>query len=142
MSVGSRKSGADDGKREAAEPSTLRLDKWLWFARVIKSRTLAAGLVVDGRVRINRDKVEKPSHPVRPGDVLTVGVGDRVRILKVVAMGHRRGPATEARLLFEDLTPPPSSVSRPPEVPSREPGSGRPTKRDRRLIGRLTLDDD
>jgi len=123
-------------------PSTLRLDKWLWFARVIKSRTLAAGLVVDGRVRINREKVEKPSHPVRTGDVLTIGVGDRVRILKVVAMGSRRGPATEARLLFEDLTPPPASTPRIPEVLSRDPGSGRPTKRDRRLIDRLTHDED
>ena len=141
MSGGSRQCETVD-KDGGDGPSTLRLDKWLWFARVIKSRTLAAGLVVDGRVRINREKVEKPSHPVRAGDVLTIGVGDRVRILKVVAMGSRRGPATEAKLLFEDLTPPATNAPRNAEVPSREPGSGRPTKRDRRLIDRLTLDDD
>ncbi len=141
MSGGSRKGDPVD-HIGATGPATLRLDKWLWFARVIKSRTLAAGLVLNGRVRVNREKVDKPSHPVRAGDVLTIGVGDRVRILRVVAMGSRRGPAAEARQLFHDLTPPPTAAPRTPDVPSREPGSGRPTKRDRRLIDRLTLDDD
>jgi ribosome-associated heat shock protein Hsp15 len=116
-----------------------RLDKWLWFARVIKSRTLAAGLVTDGRVRINRVKASKPSQMVKPGDVLTISVGARVRILRMVAPGVRRGPAEEARGLFEDLTPPPPASDSPPLAApeQRQPGAGRPTKRDRRLTDRL-----
>ncbi len=119
-----------------------RLDRWLWFARVIKSRTLAAGLIEDGRVRLNRQKVTKPSQSVRPGDVLTITVGPRVRILKVVALGVRRGPAPEARLLYEDLTPPMEKPD-PASLPDaeRERGSGRPTKRDRRMLDRFKGED-
>ena len=119
-----------------------RLDRWLWFARVIKSRTLAAGLIADGRVRLNREKVAKPSQSVRPGDVLTVTVGPRVRILKVTALGVRRGPAPEARLLYEDLTPPfeKPDPATAPDAP-RERGTGRPTKRDRRLLDRFKGED-
>lgn len=117
-----------------------RLDRWLWFARVVKSRTLAAGLVTDGRVRVNREKVTKPSQSIKPGDVLTVVVGPRLRILKVLAIGERRGPASEAQALFEDLSPPPPPRDAAPPGPApdgeREPGSGRPTKRDRRLTER------
>jgi ribosome-associated heat shock protein Hsp15 len=117
-----------------------RLDKWLWFARVVKTRTLAATLVSEGHVRINKAKVEKPAASVKPGDILTIGLRGRVRILEVRAGGVRRGSATEAAVLFQDLTPPP-----PPRAPGdalpndgdREPGSGRPTKRDRRLLDRL-----
>lgn len=117
-----------------------RLDRWLWFARVVKSRTLAAGLIEDGRVRVNREKATKPSQSIKPGDVLTVVVGPRLRILKVLDVGERRGPATEARTLYEDLTPPPPPAAERPAVPApdgaREPGAGRPTKRDRRLTDR------
>lgn len=113
-----------------------RIDKWLWFARVVKSRTLAAGLVNEGHVRVNRVKVDKPSQTVRPGDVLTIGLRGRVRILEVVAGGARRGPPTEAALLFKDLTPPPAPRAETPEM-GRDPGSGRPTKKDRREIDRL-----
>ena len=116
-----------------------RIDKWLWFTRVIKSRTMAAELVSDGKVRINKVRAEKPSQVVKPGDVLTVGMGGRVRILEVVAPGSRRGPAPEALGLYKDLTPPP-----PPRDPSlgdqsngRDAGTGRPTKRDRRLTDKL-----
>ncbi len=124
---------------EIAASQTQRVDKWLWFTRVIKSRTLAAELVCAGKVRINRVRAEKPSHLVKPGDVLTVGLGSSVRILEVVAPGIRRGPAPEAQALYIDLTPPP-----PPRDPSlgdqssgRDAGTGRPTKRDRRLTDKL-----
>jgi ribosome-associated heat shock protein Hsp15 len=93
--------------RDAAGPepeATQRLDKWLWFARVVKTRTLAAGLVEGGKVRINRARVEKPSHSVRVGDVITVTAHRQVRVLKVLAPGVRRGPPTEARKLFEELS--------------------------------------
>ncbi len=95
-----------------------------------------------GSASIGRKSISR-ANPSAPGTCPNHWrVGDRVRILKVVAMGSRRGPATEAKLLFEDLTPPATNAPRNAEVPSREPGSGRPTKRDRRLIDRLTLDDD
>ena len=118
-----------------SKPGSQRVDRWLWFVRVVKSRTLAAGLVADGRVRINRTKAVKPSQSVKPGDVLTLTVGPRLRIYKVVALGHRRGPPAEAQALYEDLSPPPPPREPTPETvldEAREAGSGRPTKRDRR----------
>lgn len=113
-----------------------RLDKWLWFARVAKSRTLAAALVGGGKVRVNRTKVDKPAHTLRPGDVVTIALGPKVRVLKVVAPGVRRGPAPEAQGLFEELTEPTPrpSLEASPAAGMREPGSGRPTKRERRQI--------
>lgn len=135
----------DGGEETPGDPRTSgqRLDKWLWYARVAKSRTLAAGLVTGGKVRINRTKVDKPSHTIKPGDVVTVSVGPKVRVLKVVAPGVRRGPATEARGLFDELTLRPERPLVEGGAPGnaagaasahREPGSGRPTKRDRRQI--------
>jgi ribosome-associated heat shock protein Hsp15 len=120
-----------------------RLDKWLWFARVVKSRTLAAGLVTGGKVRINRTRAEKPSQIVRKGDVLTISLGLRVRVLEVVAPGTRRGSPIEADALKIDLTPPRQRTAQPLAAPlaTREPGTGRPTKRDRRRIDRLTEGD-
>jgi ribosome-associated heat shock protein Hsp15 len=115
-----------------------RIDKWLWFARVAKSRSLAAKLVTEGAVRINRIKTTKPADSVKPGDVITVTVRHHVRVLEVRSPGVRRGPAPEAAALYADLTPPP-----PPKEdaaatgPQRGPGAGRPTKRDRRLIDKL-----
>lgn len=132
--------GPDTGP--VAPSGSQRLDKWLWFARVTKSRTLAAGLVSDGRVRLNRERIEKPAALVKAGDVLTIAVGARVRILEVVSPGKRRGPAPEAQALYRDLSPPPPPKEEAVEPPgAREPGSGRPTKRDRRQIGRFTGED-
>ena len=80
-----------------------RVDKWLWFARVVKTRVLAAGLVEAGRVRINRHKIGKPGYPVGLGDVLTVALHGRIRVLKVLACANRRGAAAAAR--FDARTP-------------------------------------
>ena len=124
----------------AAGDGAQRLDKWLWFVRAIKSRTQAAGLVTDGKVRVNRERVDKPSHALRPGDIVTVSIRGRVRVLKMLAPGNRRGPPTQARMLYEDLTPPPIPVDRAtvaaPDA-HREPGQGRPTKKERRQIDRF-----
>ena len=87
----------DDSRRSAPADGTQRLDKWLWFARIIKSRTLAAQLVEDGKVRVNRARAAKPSQTVRPGDVLTIAIRGHVQVLKVLAPGVRRGPPAEAR---------------------------------------------
>jgi ribosomal 50S subunit-recycling heat shock protein len=98
---------ADDREHDdAAQPAgTQRIDKWLWFARIIKSRTLAAQLVVEGKVRVNRVKATKPSQSVRVGDVLTVTLRGRIDILQVLAPGERRGPPEEARRLYNVLSP-------------------------------------
>jgi ribosome-associated heat shock protein Hsp15 len=80
-----------------------RLDKWLWHARVVKARSSAAALVEAGHVRINGVRERAPGHAVKAGDVLTVALDNSVRILKVVAFAERRGDATAARVLYEDL---------------------------------------
>ena len=80
-----------------------RLDKWLWHARVVKARTSAAALVEAGHVRINGVREKSPGHAVKVGDVLTVGLDNSVRMLKVVGFSERRGDASAARVLYEDL---------------------------------------
>ncbi|HVY99605.1 MAG TPA: RNA-binding S4 domain-containing protein [Dongiaceae bacterium] len=117
---------------------TLRVDKWLWFARFARTRTSAAKIVTEARFRVNGQPTEKAHHPIRPGDVLTFALGPHIRIIKVLALAARRGGAPEARLLYEDLDPPrPKSVAVEPLVAVREEGAGRPTKRERRLTDRL-----
>lgn len=81
----------------------LRLDKWLWHARFIKVRGLAAGLVAERRIRLNDQIVAKTHQLVRAGDVLTLRQGEKLHVLRVLDLGQRRGPATEARLLYEEL---------------------------------------
>jgi ribosome-associated heat shock protein Hsp15 len=81
----------------------LRLDKWLWQARFFKTRALAAMLAARRKIRVNSAVVSKPHHRVRPGDVLTFPQAQTVRIVRVVALGSRRGPASEAQSLYEDL---------------------------------------
>lgn len=80
-----------------------RLDKWLWHARVVKARTSAAALVEAGHVRINGVREKSPGHSVKVGDVLTIALDHSVRVLKVVGFSERRGDATVARVLYEDL---------------------------------------
>jgi ribosome-associated heat shock protein Hsp15 len=86
--------------------TTQRIDKWLWFARITKTRSMAAALVGGGALRVNRQKITKPSHQVAPGDILTLAVGGRVQVVKVLDVGIRRGPAAKARLLYQDLNDP------------------------------------
>ena len=121
-----------------------RIDKWLFFSRAVKSRSLAAKLVVAGRVRINRDKAAQASDLVKPGDVLTITLDRRIFVWKVLGAGVRRGPAEEARTLYEDMSPPPTPKGEalPDAIPAlREAGSGRPTKRERRQTDRLHGED-
>jgi len=134
----------DDEDRQPA--GTQRLDKWLWFVRVVKSRTQAAALVTGGKVRLNRARVDKPSHTVKVGDVVTVSAHHRVRVLRVVGPGLRRGPPTEAQLLYQDLSPPSEQCSSAASegvgpdsgtASRRETGTGRPTKRERRALDTL-----
>jgi ribosome-associated heat shock protein Hsp15 len=114
-----------------------RVDKWLWHARVVRTRGAAAGLVSAGHVRINGVRVAAASHLVRLGDVVTVALDRRVRLLKATGYAARRGSADDARGLFEDLTPPAAPTRPNPPVGARDPGAGRPTKRERRELEAL-----
>ncbi|MFN4057214.1 MAG: RNA-binding S4 domain-containing protein [Roseinatronobacter sp.] len=108
---------------------SIRLDKWLFHARFLKSRSLAAEAIQTDGVRVNGLRVSKPAHLVRAGDVLTFALGSRVVVARILAPGTRRGPAPEARALYDDLSPPPPApdLSRPVPVPG-----GRPDKAARR----------
>jgi ribosome-associated heat shock protein Hsp15 len=116
---------------------SIRVDKWLWAARVFKTRSLASTACDGGKVDVN-DEAAKPARKVRAGDRISVSLprGHR-RILKVAGIGDRRGSAEAAKALFEDLTPPEPPRPRFAPPPRREPGAGRPTKRERRDIDRL-----
>jgi len=116
----------------------IRLDKWLWQARFFKTRSLSARLVSGGHVRVNGRKVSKPAQAVAPGDVLTFPQARRVRVVHILALGTRRGPAPEARALYDDLAP--EARDDPPPASPRHEGKGRPTKRDRRKLDRLGPD--
>jgi ribosome-associated heat shock protein Hsp15 len=130
------------------KPSTTaldrqRIDKWLWHARVVRTRSQAAALAAAGLVRINGQRIDAPSRPVRAGDVVTVALDRAVRVLKVVAFAERRGSAEDARALCAIIEPSPVRPAErllPPGL--REPGAGRPTKRERRAIERLREDDE
>lgn len=91
--------------------SRQRIDKWLWFARMVKTRTLAAAIVSQGQVRLNKVKVGKPAQEVGPGDIITLAAHGRVRVIKVLAIGARRGPASEAQALYEDMAAPAPDAS-------------------------------
>jgi ribosome-associated heat shock protein Hsp15 len=80
-----------------------RLDKWLWHARVVKARTGAVALVEAGHVRVNGAREKAPGHAVKAGDVVTIGLDRGVRVLKVIGFAERRGDASTARMLYEDL---------------------------------------
>jgi ribosome-associated heat shock protein Hsp15 len=116
---------------------SVRLDKWLWAARVFKTRGLAADACDGGKVDVNA-AAAKPARALRPGDLVRVTLPQgRHRVLKVVLLHDRRGSAAVARGLFEDLTPPEPPRIRLAQPPRREPGAGRPTKQQRRALDRL-----
>jgi ribosome-associated heat shock protein Hsp15 len=117
-----------------------RIDRWLWHARLVRTRSAAAALAESGHVRLNGERVTASSRAVKIGDVLTVALTGNVRILRIEALVERRGGAGDAQRLYEDLTPPrepQAAETGPSPAGQREPGSGRPTKRDRRALERL-----
>ena len=81
----------------------MRIDRFLFFIRLAKSRTLAQAVIADGHVRVDGRRVEKPSEEVRVGSIVALPLNDRVRVLRVVALPQRRGPAAEARDCYEEL---------------------------------------
>ncbi len=95
-------------------PESIRLDKWLWQARFFKSRALASKLCAAGRVRIDREVTTKAHAAIRVGQVLTFPQARDIRVVRVTALGTRRGPAAEARTLYEDLAPPEAQAASHP----------------------------
>ncbi len=127
--------------------AALRVDKWLWYARFFRTRSLATKACNAGKLRISGAPVSKAHHKVKPGDVLTFPQARHVRVVKVLALAVRRGPAAEAQALYQDLKPP-SAEGRLPKIAgvrlpgirapgNRPPGAGRPTKQDRRALDKL-----
>jgi ribosome-associated heat shock protein Hsp15 len=121
----------------AGETASLRLDKWLWFARFFKSRSLATRFIETGHARV-RGAPAKPHTAVHADDVITFTVGGVVRVVRIRALGTRRGPAVEAKTLYEELTSPAPEGSPESRLPFyRDGGAGRPTKAERRALDRL-----
>jgi ribosome-associated heat shock protein Hsp15 len=118
------------------QPARQRLDKWLFFARIAKSRTLAQNWVEAGQVTINQEKARRPSADVKVGDRLEIMTAERDLVLVVKAPGESRRPYEEAKLLYEDISPPRERLSRF-EQATRAPGAGRPEKKERRETDRL-----
>ena len=136
----------DTSKAQEKDPvQSQRIDKWLWCARFFKTRTIAAKFVSQNVIRLNRDSqslhVEKPSFLIRAGDSLSFSIGERLRLIGIIATAARRGPASEATTLYEDNSPPlPPREEKLPKNPSRAKGMGRPTKKDRRAMERFADD--
>ncbi len=109
-------SRSSDPDVEAAPRGTLRLDKWLWHARFFKTRALAAAVVSKRRVRVNGQPALRPSRSVGPGDVLTFPQAGHIRVVRVLGLGDRRGPAAEAQALYDDLDPPADRAAQEPDT--------------------------
>lgn len=122
-----------------------RLDRFLFFSRAVKSRTLAQKIIESGAVRVNSERTERTDHKIGAGDVLTMSLHGRILVWRILDPGTRRGPASEAQGLYEDISPPP--VARAEQSPyeaaiaARPVGAGRPTKKERRETDALKRDD-
>ena len=101
------------GKADPAAAPRLRLDKWLWQARFVKARAVASALIEAGSVRVNGTRVTRPGRDITAGDVLTFPQGPRIRVVRILALGLRRGPAPEAQALYLDLDPDASAPDLP-----------------------------
>jgi ribosome-associated heat shock protein Hsp15 len=132
----------DKSPQPATAKTSVRIDKWLWAARCFKTRSLSGEACAGGKVKIN-GKTAKASSSVKPGDLIEALTPGGPRVLRVEALAERRGPASVAQTLFDDLTPEPEPRPErqlPPLLRNR--GAGRPTKRERRQIDRFLRDDD
>jgi ribosome-associated heat shock protein Hsp15 len=125
----------------ADDTKALRLDRWLWYARFFKTRNLATRLIASGKLRLNGEVMSKPHRTAVVGQVLTFMQQNDVRVIEIVVLGQRRGPATEAAELYNDLSPPVARTKVDETTvqgfENRLRGSGRPTKRLRRETDQL-----
>ncbi|MDY8107589.1 S4 domain-containing protein [Fulvimarina sp. 2208YS6-2-32] len=107
---------------EVVAAASQRIDKWLVFARIVKTRGIAQQLVETRKVRLNKDKIDNPARNIRLGDVLTISYSSRVHVLKVTGFAERRGSPAEAQALYEDLSVPAAAVAASAaDEPSAEP---------------------
>ena len=125
----------------ANEAKALRIDKWLWYARFFKTRNMATRLISSGKLRLNGEVMSKPHRAALVGQVLTFVQQNDVRVIEIIALGQRRGPAVEAVTLYNDLSPPVAKTRTVDKTgqgfENRIKGSGRPTKRLRRETDQL-----
>ena len=117
----------------------IRLDTWLWYARFYKSRSLSSKAVLSGKLRVNSNKIIKPASKVKINDVLTINHINMVRIIQVQSLGSRRGPASEAQKLYNDLSGDIIDASKIKSVSekSKKETNKRPTKKDRRILDKF-----
>ena len=117
----------------------IRLDTWLWYARFYKSRSLSSKAILSGKVRVNSNKIIKPASKVKINDVLTINHVNTVRIIQIQSIGSRRGPASEAQALYNDLSPDVTAASKSKDVSekSKKDTNKRPTKKDRRILDKI-----
>ena len=117
----------------------IRLDTWLWYARFYKSRSLASKAILGGKLRLNSNKIIKPASKVKINDVLTINHVNMVRIIKIQSIGARRGPASEAQTLYNDLSADVTAASKIKDVSekSKKDTNKRPTKKDRRILDKI-----
>ena len=118
-------------------PASQRIDKWLWHARFFKTRSIAQKQVTTGKVRVDREKISSPSRKVLPGNILTITMSRDIKIIEIVGIAEKRGPYIQAKLLYNDLSPPKpekSKVEQTMESMSRIESEGRPTKHQRKQI--------
>ena len=118
-----------------------RLDRFLFFSRAVKSRTLAQKIIETGAIRVNSERTDRSDYKVGAGDVLTMALHGRVLVWRIIDAGTRRGPASEAQGLYEDMSPPPVPKAEispyDAAIAERPSGAGRPTKKERRDTDRL-----
>ena len=117
----------------------IRLDTWLWYARFYKSRSLSSKAILSGKLRVNSNKIIKPASKVKINDVLTINHINMVRIIQVQSLGSRRGPASEAQKLYNELSEnriDASKINSVSEKPKKETNK-RPTKKDRRMLDKI-----
>lgn len=118
-----------------------RLDRFLFFSRAVKSRTLAQKIIESGAIRVNSERTERTDFKVGAGDVLTMSLHNRIVVWRILDCGTRRGPASEAQTLYEDISPPPVPRAElspyDAAIAERLAGAGRPTKKERRETDRL-----
>ena len=117
----------------------IRLDIWLWYARFYKSRSLASKAILGGKLRVNSNKIIKPASKVKINDVLTINHVNMVRIIQIQSIGARRGPASEAQTLYNDLSADVTAASKIKDISekSKKDTNKRPTKKDRRLLDKI-----
>ena len=117
----------------------IRLDTWLWYARFYKSRSLSSKAILSGKLRLNSNKIIKPASKVKINDVLTINHINMVRIVQVQSLGSRRGPASEAQKLYNDLSGDMIEASKIKSVSekSKKETNKRPTKKDRRILDKI-----